>query len=297
MSASGFEVLFIGGLGNQLFQFALGESLHLLTGAEVRYSTAAFPDRNGRTLGIPHAVFRPGSLPRAADGNVGRRPPWGLLPLAITSPGLPTGLRRSLGDGLLRSRGWYVERDLDFDAGLAEVRPPARLVGFWQSWRYSAERAEMLRERLHPHLRPVARSGDDTATVAVHVRLGDRRNRAEAAVHFALTPEYYRAAIDLLRARHGRLTVVLFSDDLPAAVSLLGDADDLVLGDDPGADAWEVLSRMAACDHHVVANSSLSWWAARLGSEDRGDVVGPRRWYQSRAISPEDRYPPGWLMV
>ncbi|MBT2829259.1 alpha-1,2-fucosyltransferase, partial [Staphylococcus coagulans] len=63
---------------------------------------------------------------------------------------------------------------------------------------------------------------------------------------------------------------------------------------------WEDMALMARCRHHVIANSSFSWWGAWLNPSSDKIVIAPRAWFTSaelRARNTCDLYPAGWILL
>jgi hypothetical protein len=138
--------------------------------------------------------------------------------------------------------------------------------------------------------------------IAVHVRRGDYLTSAER--HPVCSEAYYRAALAELPDGN----VVVFSDDpawcrehlswmRPQAV--LGHPVTFPLPESPldsNPDHLD-LFLMAHCRHHVIANSSFSWWGAFLSGNPA--PVHPRRWF-GPAFSDIDAslmFLPGWIGV
>lgn len=46
-----------------------------------------------------------------------------------------------------------------------------------------------------------------------------------------------------------------------------------------GPDSWQDMMLMTRCRHHIICNSTLSWWGSWLNSQNGGFVVCPDRWY------------------
>lgn len=136
----------------------------------------------------------------------------------------------------------------------------------------------------------------DCASVSVHVRRGDYINHPDIGM---LGPNYYRRAIDFIRQRIARPRFFLFSDDPPGALAMLNalGADTEIVELEPGASPAMTLAAMAACRHHINANSTFSWWAAWLNPEAGKTVVVPEHWYAGAKVRMPDVYPPEWIRL
>ncbi|MGA0174398.1 MAG: alpha-1,2-fucosyltransferase, partial [Phycisphaerales bacterium] len=123
--------------------------------------------------------------------------------------------------------------------------------------------------------------------VGVHVRRGDylKRRIVDSVVH--LSPSWYSAAAERLTERHGELEFVVVSDD-PAwcRESLRLPGPMAIASLDHPKDPLEDLALLSRCDHHILANSTFSWWGARLAAAG-GDVVAPTCWWIDPPIGRE----------
>jgi hypothetical protein len=110
--------------------------------------------------------------------------------------------------------------------------------------------------------------------------------------------DYYRRAVDRIAQQAGNPQLFAFSDDpdwCSANLTRLGHPLTIV-APDAGRPAWEDLLLMSACDHHVIANSSFSWWGAWLDRRPQAMVVAPRRW----TLGQDDHsavYAQGWTVL
>ncbi len=114
------------------------------------------------------------------------------------------------------------------------------------------------------------------------------------------TPDYYRRAVQHMLAAYPGATVVIFFDDPVFAGDMLSFAPDrLVIDGDPAKPAGD-LCLMATCNHHVLANSSFSWWRAWLNPIPGKTVIEPRQWFSREYLfkhSIYDLYPDSWLTL
>jgi hypothetical protein len=64
-----------------------------------------------------------------------------------------------------------------------------------------------------------------------------------------------------------------------------------------GKDSYLDMQLMSCCKHHIIANSSFSWWGAWLGSNEKKLVLAPEKWFQKPGIDLRDIYPSGWIKL
>jgi hypothetical protein len=256
-----------GGLGNQLFQYACGRALSLASGAELVLDRSGLggvdPRITRRDYELDVYAIRARAATSAEALSCRRALRWGALGAWMT--GLAV---------------WRETPSLYPDLP-REVLKDTLLSGFWQSELCFAGHAAAICEELVPvHGELSARSREliepltSRSSVAVHVRRGDYVSlRSAARFHGALPLAYYQQAAQRIRARIAQPLWVVFSDDIAwcrDALAFLGD-DILFVSHNQGVAAWQDLHLMSLCHHHIMANSSFSWWGAWL-SERRGYV-------------------------
>lgn len=279
-----------GGLGNQLFQFAAGRAL------AARLGRPLFVDASDYAR-FPLRQFELGHF-RAPAHHAPRRYRWfrrvGRTPLAAI---LPASLR------VFR----IVEATHAFQPWPQVPEAlPAFLSGYWQSDRYFADIAEVVREDFTVAAPATGRNAALLAemaaceAVAIHVRRGDYVSNPKTALYHGICDlDYYEAACDRIEAAISRPRYFVFSDDIPWARSHLRLRHPAVFVDHNAAAApCEDLRLMAACRHFVIANSTFSWWAAWLSRQPEREklVIAPRRWFLI-ADANHDRTPPSWLRL
>ncbi len=279
-----------GGLGNQLFQAAAAIAVAARSGRDPVFDVSFFDKtRSGRRYALD-ALAVPFRTTRLFVGG----------PIAAA--------RRKLREGLglaPPARRWngpvHRQTGFGFDPSFRSVSAPCLLLGDFQSPLYFEEAEARIRavfdvssrlsDAARPHLEAIA-AGD---AVSVHVRRGDYASDPGALHRHGLIGEdYYRGAVARIRERTGCGRFFVFSDAPAEARRLLGeDGFTYVEGTGP-LDDFHLMSR---CRHHVIANSTFSWWAARLG--EGGTTVAPKNWFSPDwAERPDtaDLFPPEWIL-
>lgn len=284
----------IGGLGNQLFQYACGHAVAVRNGVALRVATDLF---DGYRLHQGYEVARVFSIDTPTASHAELRAVLGPLrhPLARR-------LIERLRPGLWRNGAAYFETRGDAAAVVDGLGGSTYLHGYWQSERFFAAQADSLRKALRFRTLPSPRNAvllariEASVSVGVHVRRGDYvANPKNRGIYAACSPAYYRAAMRQLLKIHPAAVFYVFSDD-PAWVreALHGAVDRIEFVEhNQGADSYNDLRLMSHCAHLVMANSSFSWWAAWLGERPGRRVIAPRHWYVDPARD-ADLLPARW---
>jgi len=283
----------LGGLGNQLFQYAAASRLASANAVPLEldaYSGFAADsyDRSFRlgAFNIQSAVLPPEEcVALAAEYMLSRK------------------LRRHREQQLQK---WAKTNFDPWFYGM-KIRSTVVVEGWWQSDRYFSDIAAALRKELSLRV-PLTAAGQEVAgriaaskvSISVHVRLmqqfsggGSQVSKRKAVV---LSPEYYRQAVDLIQSACGAATVFLFSDN-PEAAKLLDFPCPVEIVSSESAPDYEDLFLMSQCSHHVIANSTFSWWGAWLGAP-HGIVCAPRVFVPFEdMVTAKDAYPQGWRVI
>jgi glycosyl transferase family 11 len=284
-----YVVALSGGLGNQLFQYALGRALAVAHGGRLQLDLRAFlldPRRRYMLdrLAIVHEEAEPGELPPAWT-RFNRRLPW-LLKLR--------GVRRP-----------YVERGPTFDPHVLDLQAPAALWGNWQSEKYFGSITHALRQEIQPTAALTserARLAEQIVRdkkISVHVRRGDyASNPAANAFHGTCEPSWYAEAKAMMDLRVPDARYVVFSDDTNWARENLAGFSDAVFVE-PAVDGRDEqdMHLMSLCEHHIIANSSFSWWGAWLNPRMSKVVIAPRRWFRHEGHDTGDLIPESWIRL
>jgi hypothetical protein len=284
----------VGGLGNQMFQYAVGRHLALRRGTTLRLDLSWFQNVPPGDTPRRYALA-PYGLDAELDGwtHVRRRPAAG--------HGFAGRALRRFGTGLGKV---VVDRAAGFRRDVLDAPDGTLLIGYWQSERYFRDVGSVVRDDLRLADPPRGREAAvleavrAAPSVSLHVRRGDYLTNP--AARRLLAPPglgYYRAALALVAEQVEGLHVFVFSDDHAWCEANLDLGHRVThVAHNGDAAAHEDLRLMAACRHHVLANSSFSWWGAWLEPEPGGIVVAPRRWVLDPTGVP-DVHAEGWIRL
>ncbi|OXS29346.1 MAG: hypothetical protein BCS36_00245 [Desulfovibrio sp. MES5] len=199
--------------------------------------------------------------------------------------------------------GYIAEPSFNYWSGIERVQAPAQLSGFWQTERYFTHEARQIRTdfafpALPEHIAFGLQSKIAAVqhSISVHVRMGDYINNPAAAMHNVITPQYYARALQYFYKKYGACSLFLFSDEPDNAASSFDPQGHELTIVDTKTEAHHDMHLMSLCRHHIIANSSFSWWGAWLGGEG-GVTIAPSRWFTTSNINAVDVCPAAWLRV
>jgi hypothetical protein len=200
----------------------------------------------------------------------------------------------------------YTEPSFAYDASVHLLRAPVYLNGYWQSERYFADIADQLRQDFTLRAPPdaanaamLAQIQAAPAAVSLHVRRGDYvSNPTTAQYHGVCSLAYYHAAIDYIAAQVAQPHYFLFTDDPAWVADNLKSNFPTTLVQINSADRGMCdMALMRACRHHIIANSSFSWWGAWLNPAPDKLVVAPQKWFSGAGHSTADLVPASWVRL
>ncbi len=284
-----FVARIIGGLGNQMFQYAMARAVSLRLDVPLKLDIAGFKTYKLHSYGLNHFNLA-GSVADKNEYIVGN------------SKKLLDRMRAGL--NLVKRLENFQENGLKFDASVFALKDDTYLDGYWQSERYFSDFEQTIRDDFS-FMIPADKGNQECLdqinsvhAVSIHIRRGDYvSNPAVNAIHGICDLDYYQRAIQFLRARiqSNALHFFIFSDD-PEWVREnvnFGSATTFVSHNDATRN-YEDMRLMSACKHHIIANSSFSWWGAWLNGNPDKIVVAPKQWFRSDTLSSTDIVPDSW---
>ena len=286
-----------GGLGNQMFQYAIARAL------SEHYQSSFLLDRSWFDSPQIETTPRPYQLEFLKIQKVAQT--------TVGFPKRPKRLKRLLQQFL--SFGpivYYQGNAFEYDAELLNLDGLGQrdlfLFGYWQAFPYLEPIKMILQQEfktqqpISAHYQSYLKQIGSSESVMLHIRRGDYVNSPSAAkFHGALTLSYYQQAIEELLLNKPNAHFFIFSDDLPwAKEALPKDLQITFVENALQADAAaQELQLMYACKHHIIANSSLSWWGAWLKQDCGGFVFAPNRWISDSSLDLSNLLPAHWQKI
>ena len=288
-----------GGLGNQLFCYAIARSLANRCRVPLSINTydGFRHDKYGRNCLLHHfSICAPeAGCWEAYRGTIGR---WRRSVHRRYSASVPLSQR-----SVIQESATQV-----FQPELVEfrVQRPVYLMGYWQHEAYFADSADVLRKEFQLQSPEIAEAAKKTAdidpsadAVSIHCRsYGEVKNPMDRK---RLEREYYLQAISLIRKRIPKAKFYCFSDNPIWAKTLLEPAInpniDITYVEHAETNQTRItlldFYLMQQCRHHIVANSTFSWWTAWLGEKTGSMIVSPG----SGLLAAGSSFPERWLKV
>jgi hypothetical protein len=268
-----------GGLGNQLFQYAAARSLALRCNADLILDLSFY--HRGR-----HRSFELNRFPIEA----------------IIRPAAKSKIHATLSQltRALVPHAKYREKSFYYSQEIEHIAAPVILEGYFQSFKYFTSCENGIRKELTPpeldgaYNRNLAEAISSQHSVILHVRRGDYIANPKAQKTFAQCGiDYYHSALGQLPPDS---RVFVFSDDINWARQnlKLGDAA-VFIGDGSPRSGIEDLKLMSLGHHHIIANSTFSWWGAWLAGPTKGLTIAPARWFVDETINDSDLFPSDWI--
>ena len=292
-------VQLLGGLGNQMFQYASARSIALHKNTKLKldiffFGTYKQDTRRQYDLGCfntlqdfatPEDIYKVKG--RISDGLSGKL----FKAFDMLKP--------------ISKRRYIKEKHFHFDPRIFDISTDAYLKGYWQSEKYFKGIEDTIREEFTLREDPDAENKmaaeqiTSVPSVSIHIRRGDYVEDAKTnSVHGTCSLDYYHKAVDMIAGRIKDPHFFIFSDD-PGWVkeNLKLDYPVTYINHNLGKKDYEDMRLMSLCRHQITANSSFSWWGAWLNKNPGKIVIVPGQWFKDNSINTKDLIPAGWKRI
>ena len=273
----------MGGLGNQMFQYACGRAIAHRLGAAFYLDLRWFNEGNREFMldtfpNIHHSSWEPSIVEKI--------------------------LRRIK----IYTVHYIQEPDYSYWQGIEHIISSAHLSGYWQNEKYFSNITDIIKKDFNfpefssSEAENIAQKIKSfSCSVSIHVRRGDYvENQEVNQVHGICSLEYYEKALQIIADKEKRaLELYIFSDDpewIRDNFNTHGYSSIIVDIPQHKKAPFHDMHLMSLCRHHVLANSSFSWWGAWL-SDNNGITIAPRRWFAEKTMSHHNPSPETWIII
>ena len=285
----------LGGLGNQMFQYALALALekHCEPGTVVRIDPRAFkgyPIHNGY------------ELKRIFDVKISEATICEVTKIAY--PFLNYRIWQLCRLLPKRKTIRYEWKSMAYDERVFSNTHEEYLIGYWQTERYFLPfRQDIIKAFAFPPFETGSANAElekelqRVCSVSIHARRGDYLKISNTSG--ICTIVYYHKAISELKKLITPDVYVIFSDDIEWCKeqfgSVIGETGIKFVNWNKGKDSYRDMQLMSLCKHNIIANSSFSWWGAWLNQNSDKIVIAPSRWMNSEGWS--EIIPKDWITI
>ncbi len=272
------------GLGNQLFQYAAGRRLAYINNVRLKIDIDSFSRNPLRSYELHHFNIQ-------AD--------------IASKDEVDLSAKNNPIRNLNRTRLWVKEKHYHFDPNILDLRGDIYLEGHMQSEKYFKDIEQIIRDELVLNSPPDSPNQEmidrilSTESISLHIRRGDYvSNSSVFKVHGILPLKYYYSAIEHITQAVKNPHFYIFSDDpiwTQTNIKLTYPYDfvDINSINKPHED----LRLMIICKHHIIANSTLSWWGAWLCQHPSKIIYAPKSWFRKPDIDTSDLIPASWFRI
>lgn len=272
-----------GGLGNQMFQYALMK--HFLLKKDTVYADISYYRLAGGGIFQLTEVFRN-------------------IHIKTCNAGQKYRLAKRYLDGDIEGR-FSIDSEIKYETDHAVLNMETGFIkGLHQNYYFpSLIREELLKDfqfdlTADGQLKKMCDSmGAQNNIVGVHIRRGDYlSDKYRQALGDVCTEAYYNRAMEYMEQRAGRCQFYFFSDDIEWVKEHYQRSDALYIESSmfDSYQSWFDMCLMSFCSHHIIANSTYSWWGAWLNPRDK-IVIAPEIWARTKNFA--DICPAEWIRM
>lgn len=286
----------IGGLGNQMFQYAAGRALSLHHNVPLLLDTNEFENYHLHQGFELHRVF---TCPIIYANPNEIRNVLGWQSSKFTRRLL---LRRRLKNFIKPEL--VVEPHFHYWQDFKRLGDQCYLSGYWQSYRYFEGIANFIRKDftfLHEMSQcnhALAQEIKSVNSVSLHIRRGDYANTPKTKSWHGVCPlDYYYSAIEYVSKNTREPHFYVFSDDIEwVRRNLRIPPPCTFVGHNIASESYNDIRLMSTCRHNIIANSTFSWWGAWLNPSVDKIVIAPQSWFDLSDSNTDDLYCPDWVL-
>ena len=285
-----------GGLGNQMFQYAIASILAKKKNAAILIDTNFFNQTEKNQGFTPRnfelSIFN-NSYIQASESEIGYFQQLSFI----------DKIKKKCGFNYPKI---YSEASFSFDEKVLSINLPVYLKGYFQSYKYFIGYENVIKndfafpiDKLDSINKKLWLTIKQTNSISIHIRRGDYVNdKNTQGYHGNCSLDYYKDAIALLASKINDVNLYFFSDDTDWVKEQFENISyPKVFVNNTGENSWKDMCLMSSCHHNIIANSSFSWWAAWLNEHSNKMIIAPKKWFVNAEINTNDLIPREWIRL
>jgi len=273
-------VKIIGGLGNQMFQYAYAKSLEQ-KGYEVKIDISAFKTyklHDGYQLNKYNI-----DLKKSTEEEKNK----------YYSNTIFSKILRKIG---VESSKAIKEKSLLYDETFLNIEDDNYIEGYFQSEQYFKNIRDILIEQftIKQEVSNYTKEINNKIALSknscsIHIRRGDFVNTTNINIHGSCNLEYYKKAIKYLENKMENISYFIFSDDIAWCKKNIETKNAIFIDNEEKRIPHEDIYLMSLCSHNIIANSSFSWWGAWLNQNENKMVIAPKQWFVDKKMQQQSK--------
>ncbi|MBD3282360.1 MAG: alpha-1,2-fucosyltransferase [Candidatus Portnoybacteria bacterium] len=198
------------------------------------------------------------------------------------------------------------ERYFYFDPNMLKIPDNAYVKGYWQSEKYFNNIKDLIKKEFtlkqcfdNVIEKDLIKKIKNVDSASLHIRRGDyATHKKTKRIHGLCGLDYYYRAVKKMKNLYPDVEFFIFSDDIQWAEKNLkiGSKAHFISGNYKLKDYQELIL-LSKCNHHIIANSTFSWWGAWLSDNKDKKVFVPRRWFAINKYNTKDLIPSDWFKI
>jgi hypothetical protein len=277
----------LGGLGNQMFQYAFYKSLK--SSEDKLLDIRDFNDyklHNGFEL---DKIFELKSINYAEVKDIEK--------LFDCKRDIFSRIKRKI---MGRKRTHIIEPYLHFDEKYLNMKN-VYLDGYWQSEKYFKKSEKIIRKEfifsriIEEQNIEILKEIEKTNSISIHIRRGDYLNHTLYSDICSI--EYYERAINYIKTNVENPVFFIFSNDIDWCKESFYFEESYFIDWNLGEKSFRDMQLMSSCKNNIIANSSFSWWGAWLNENPNKIIIAPNKWVNDGRVNIDDIVPEGWIRL
>lgn len=292
-------VRLIGGLGNQMFQYAAGRRAAYVNNSCLKLDITGYDNQEGMTkreyllhsfnIKEDFATLDEIQKLKGLNGNIFFR-----YLLKLNKRIIP-----------YYKQSYVKQKYFYFDPNILKVGKNTYLEGYWPSEKYFKDIKDIIKKEFTFKDKPnsenkkIIKEIQNSLSVSIHIRRGDYVNDQKTKQYHGICGlNYYHKAISIITKKIASPHFFVFSDDPQWTKENIKSKQPMtfITHNFPKKD-YEDLRLMSSCQHNITANSSFSWWGAWLNQNPDKIVIAPKRWFRDPTINTDDLIPKSWIRI